>query len=74
LALLCGRGARILVRGSDHPLRRPQYGPHSGGNRGMALAALCAGLGAIAKSVENRLEGEEVDPNGPKSLGEALRK
>ena len=41
---------------------------------GIALAALCAGLGAIAKGVENRLDAEEVDPNGPKSLGEALRK
>jgi len=41
---------------------------------GMALAALCAGLGLIAKGAEDRLETGEVDPDGPKSLGEALRK
>ena len=41
---------------------------------GMALAALCAGLSVIARGVKDRLEAGEVDPNGPNSLGEALRK
>ena len=41
---------------------------------GMALAVLCAGLGVLAKGAEDRLEAGEEDPDGPKSLGEALRK
>lgn len=41
---------------------------------GTGLAALCLGLGAIAKGAEEHLETGEVDPDGPKSLGEALRK
>jgi hypothetical protein len=42
--------------------------------KGMALALLCLGPGAIAKGIEDRLEAGEVDPNGPESLAEALRK
>lgn len=38
---------------------------------GMALVLLCLVLGALAKSAEGRLE---MDPDGPESLGEALRK
>jgi hypothetical protein len=41
---------------------------------GIALGILCAGLGAVAKGAQDRLGAGEVDPNGPKSLGEALRK
>ena len=41
---------------------------------GVGLAILCAGFGAIAKGTKDRLEAGEVDRNGPKSLGEALRK
>ena len=41
---------------------------------GIALAILFIGLGAIAKFAEDRLDDGEVDPDGPKSLREALRK
>ncbi len=41
---------------------------------GMGLVVLCLVLGALAKGAEGRLEEGEVDPDGPKSLGEALRK
>jgi hypothetical protein len=41
---------------------------------GVGLVVLCLVLGALAKGAEGRLEAGEVDPNGPKSLGEALRK
>ena len=40
---------------------------------GAALAALCVVLGFLAKGAQDRLGAGEVDPNGPKSLGEALR-
>jgi len=41
---------------------------------GMALVVLCLVLGALAKGAEDRLDAGEVDPNGPKLLGDALRK
>ena len=40
---------------------------------GIALAILCAGLGALAKGVNDRREAGDVDPNGPTSLDEVLR-
>jgi len=41
---------------------------------GSALAALCLVLGFLAREVEDRLGAGNVDRDGPKSLGEALRK
>jgi hypothetical protein len=40
----------------------------------MALVVLFLVLGILAKGAEDHFEAGEVDPDGPKSLGEALRK
>lgn len=65
LAFLFGGGLIHAVRGTDRILAEIE---------GMALAFLSGGLGLTAKNAEDRLDEGEVDPNGPKSLSEALRK
>ena len=65
LAFLFGGGLIHAVLGTDRILAEIE---------GMALALLSGVLGLLAKDAEDCLEEGEVDPNGPKSLGEALRK
>ena len=66
LAFFFGGGLIHAVRGTDRFVAEIE---------GFTLAVLFAVLGGCAKAVEDRIELEgEVDPDGPKSLGEALRK
>ena len=63
LAFVFGGGLIHAVRGTDRMLAEIE---------GFALTLLCAGLGVLARAAEDRLE--EGEANGPKSLGDALRK
>ena len=65
LAFVFGGGIIHAIRGTERILAEIE---------GMAIALLSGGLGFVAKDAEDRLEESEVDPNGPKSLGDALRK
>jgi hypothetical protein len=65
IAFLFGGGVIHAAAGTDRILAEIE---------GMALALLFGGLGFAAKGVEDHLDAGEVDPHGPKSLGEALRK
>ena len=65
-AFLFGAGLiRAVVPGTDRILA--EIG-------GFAVVVACGMLGISAKGVGDRLEAGEVDPNGPKSFRDALRK
>ena len=60
-----GRVIQIVVPGTDHMLAEIE---------GFAVVLLFGTLGALAKGAEGHLEAGEVDPRGPKSFRDALRK
>ena len=65
LAFLFGGGLIHVLTNTDRLLSELE---------GFGLMGVFLVLGILAKGLEDRLDSGEVDVNGPKSLGEALRK